>query len=285
MSGTRGVAAVTGAYGYLGALLRHRLAADGWSTRALVRSPRPGDESFRWALGEVPDRRTLEGATALIHCAYDFAPRSFEGLWRANVSGTEALLEAASGAGVSRIIVLSSMSAYRGTRQRYGRVKLAIEERTLRAGGVVVRPGLVYGRAPRGMAGALMKLASLPVVPVPGGSKARQFPVHEDDFAAGVLALVKCADWRSDIVGLAQAQSIGFGALLRHFAREQGKNPLLVEVPWRPVYAGLRLAETLRLPLPVRPDSLLGLVRPAPLVPVSTLLPDFSRTVRELRET
>ena len=62
-----------------------------------------------------------------------------------------------------RILVLSSMSAFEGTRQLYGRAKLAIETMTVASGGCALSPGLVYGERPGGMAGALRELTRLPV--------------------------------------------------------------------------------------------------------------------------
>jgi hypothetical protein len=53
-------------------------------------------------------------------------------------------------------------------------------------------------------------------------------------------------------------------------------------VPWRAVLAVLRLAEAARIPLPLRSDSLLGLVRPAPSVPASAAYPELHSGLRSL---
>jgi nucleoside-diphosphate-sugar epimerase len=275
-------ALVTGAYGYLGSLLRARLEADGWSTTALVRTPRDGDRAIRWELGEIPDATALSGADALVHCAYDFAPRATRELWATNVTGSQRLLQTAHDAGVSRLLFVSSMSAYEGTKQAYGRGKLAVEALATRLGGVVVRPGLVYGDAPRGMAGTLTALTRLPIVPVIGGATARQFPVHEDDLAAAVLRILDAPTWTPEVVGIAQPRSVGFTELLRALAARAGRRPRLLPVPWPAVLWALRLAEAARLPVPLRADSLLGLVRPAPNVPASAAFPDLHASLRTL---
>ena len=72
-------------------------------------------------------KEALRSADALVHAAYDLSLRSAVDIWRVNVEGTRRLLEVAVGADVSRIIVLSSMSAFDGTSQLYGRAKLDIE--------------------------------------------------------------------------------------------------------------------------------------------------------------
>ena len=99
----------------------------------------------------------LRSADALIHAAYDLSLTSSADIWRVNVEGTRRLLEAAKDAAVDRIIVLSSMSAFEGTTQLYGRAKLDIEAMTTESGGCAVRPGLVYSERAGGMAGAMRK--------------------------------------------------------------------------------------------------------------------------------
>jgi len=266
------VAAVTGAAGYLGSLAARRLEAAGWDVIPLVHHPRPGDGRARLydASGPVPDG-LLDGVDLLLHCAYDFRVLREDDIWRVNVDGARRLLAAARQADVGRIVVVSSLSAYTGTTQLYGRAKLAIEEATLAEGGCVVRPGLVYGDNPGGMSGALRKLTRLPLVPLVGGT-ARQYPVHEDDLAAVLVALAEADDVPKEPVCVAQASPVSFQDLITTFAAKDGRRCRYVPVPWPVVYWGLRTLELLRVPLPFRADSLLGLVRSAPSVPPSSVV-------------
>lgn len=272
---------VTGASGYLGALIRGRLDAAGWSTHALVRSPRPGDRASRWSLGQPPPEEALQQADALVHCAYDFRPRDAAGIWQANVEGSRTLLQAAKDHGVPRLLVLSSMSAYEGTTQLYGRAKLAIEAVTIKLGGIAVRPGVVYGDAPGGMAGTLSRLTRLPLVPLIAG-RARQFPVHEADFADAVVRILEAPTWTPEVVGVAQPSSVTFRELLAALAAREGRSCRFVPVPWQAVYWTLMIAEAVRLPVPLRSDSVLGLVRPATHVPVSSEFPDLLGSLRPI---
>lgn len=263
MSGDR-TAAVTGASGYLGGLIAGRLEETGLAVRRLVRKPRagePGDRRF--VLGEEVPGDVLEGVAVLVHCAYDLELVSESQIWQVNVAGTRRLLEAAAAAGVERVVVLSSMSAYPGTTQLYGRAKLEIESETLARGGVVLRPGLVYGPTPGGMAGSLRKVVRLPVVPLLGGS-ARQFTVHEDDLAATVLAAVTVEPAPTVPISVAHPAAVTFGEVLGAFAAAEHRHPRFVPVPWQLVAAGLRAGERFGMRLPFRSDSLLGLVRSAP---------------------
>jgi nucleoside-diphosphate-sugar epimerase len=273
------IAVITGAYGYLGSLIRRRLDAAGWSTRALVRSPHPGDRASRWSLGEPPPEDALQQADALVHCAYDFRPRDAAGIWRENVEGSRTLLRAAKAHGVPRLLVLSSMSAYEGTTQVYGRGKLALEAATLELGGIAVRPGLVYGDAAGGMAGTLGRLTHLPLVPMIAGS-ARQFPVHDADLAGAVVHILEAPTWTPEVIGVAQPSSVTFRELVAALAAREGRSCRFVPVPWQAVYWTLRIAEAVGLPVPLRSDSVLGLVRPAPHVPVSSAFPDLLGSLR-----
>jgi nucleoside-diphosphate-sugar epimerase len=258
--------AITGVTGYLGSRLESAFRNAGWNVIRLVRSPaQPGDR--RAVLGESVSPAVFDGAHVLLHAAYDMRAVTKDDIWRINVAGTETLLNAAHRAAVERIIVLSSMSAYTGTRQRYGRAKLEVETMTFGVGGVALRPGLVVGRNPGGMAGTLAKLIRLPVTPCLTGV-GEQFPVLEEDFIAGVLALSGRHDSPDRAIGIAQSQPLPFPSLLRAIAKYVGaRPPRLIPIPWRAVDAALRAGEGLGVPLPLRSDSLLGLLEPAASVP------------------
>lgn len=276
-------ALVSGAYGYLGSIIRDTLRDAGWETIALVRSPRPGDSAVRWSLEDAAPPDHGGSADALVHCAYDFTPRSMEEVRRVNIDGSRRLLEWASETGVGRSLVLSSMSAYAGCEQIYGQAKLEIEALTTGLGGIAVRPGLVYGDEPRGMVGTLVKLTRLPVVPLLG-SNARQFPVHEDDLAKAILEILEAPDWKPEVFGIAQPEGLSFRSLLTVLAEREGRRCRFLPIPWRAVYWALRIAEMARVSLPFRSDSVLGLVRPAQFVPRSTAFPSMLSTVRSLRQ-
>ena len=271
---------LTGANGYLGSLIRVRLEAAGWTTVAMVRRPRFGDRAVSWSLGEAPPQ-DLEQADALVHCAYDFQPRTRPDIWRVNVEGSSVLLSAAASLGVPRVVALSSMSAYAGTHQLYGQAKLAIEEIVLSLGGIAVRPGLVYGDSPAGMAGALVKATRLPLVPIIGG-QAHQFPVYEDDLADAIVAVLDAPNWIPEVFGIAQATPVSFRTLMAALAEQEGRTCRFVPVPWQIVYWSLRAAEALGIPSPLRADSVWGLVRPAPYVPQSAAFPDMPDRLRPL---
>ena len=263
----QGLVAITGASGYLGSVLAAAFVSAGYTVRRLVRTPVPGSGDRFFDLNSVSSSDALDGVDLLVHCAYDMTLTRRADIWQSNVFGTIALFDQAVSSGVRRTIALSSMSAYRGTRQLYGRAKLAVEVAARARGLCVVRPGLVYGAGRGGMAGTLYRLATLPVLP-DFGPGAHQFTVSQHDFAAALVALARTERLPALPVGVAHPDPVLFTELLTTFAASQGKpRPRFVPTPPMAVYGALRAAEFLPVKMPVRADSLLGLVRPAPHVP------------------
>jgi nucleoside-diphosphate-sugar epimerase len=263
------VAAVTGASGYLGSRICTTLESRGWRVIRLSRSP---DTSHRRTCvydlsapvsSEV--RAVLDSADLLVHAAYDLALTSTADIWRVNVEGTRRLLAAAAEAQVRRVLVLSSMSAFEGTTQIFGRAKLDIEAMTVASHGCAVRPGVVYGEDAGGMAAALQKITRLPIVPVVAGGTGL-YTVREDELMAAVAALAEARDLAPQTLSVAHPTPVVLPDLLTAFAAQEGRRCRFVPVPWQLVYGLLRTAELLRLRLPFRADSLLALVRTAPCV-------------------
>lgn len=264
MTSGRSTAAITGASGYLGRTIRSALDAHGWRTIALVRSPGADDpDAIPFTLGGGLDPAILEGVDALIHCAYDLSLTSRDAIWHVNVTGTEQLLDAALVAGVGRSLVISSTAAYPGTKQVYGGAKLATEDIARTRGGVVIRPGLVFGPHAGGMVGSLSRVTGLPIVPLLAG-RSHTYMLHEDDLAAAVLQLATMRDPPTMPVVLAHPKPVNVAVLLRSLAAARGSRTRFVPIPWRPVFWMLRLAEMAPVRLPFRADSLWGLAHPPP---------------------
>jgi nucleoside-diphosphate-sugar epimerase len=259
------VVAITGSKGYVGRHIARAVADAGHDVVALGRHERFADASRFYELDGSPDPRLLRGVNIVIHCAYDMSVTKAADIARVNVLGTQRLVAAAASSGV-RFCFISSMSAYAGTRQVYGRAKLASERDVLSRNGQVVRLGLVYGHEPGGMIGALAGIARLPLIPVIGAS-CRQFTVHVFDMASAVLRLIENPPLTQDAIGLAHPAAVAFEDIMRALAVKRGNHPVLVPIPWAPVYAAMRAAEATSFRLPIRADSVLGLVRPASHVP------------------
>jgi dihydroflavonol-4-reductase len=121
-------ALVTGATGFVGALVATQLRARGDDVVALVRSPaaatRLEAQGCEIVAGDLRDqaavRRAVDGCDAALHLAGVYkvgipaAQRS--AMYEANVGGTERVLGAAVDAGVERIVHVSTLNAFGNTR-------------------------------------------------------------------------------------------------------------------------------------------------------------------------
>lgn len=168
---------VTGGTGFLGQSLVRRLSAAGEMVRVLVRpSSRKGAADLSGAepvIGDLGDasslERALDGVEAVCHCAARVEARgSWSDFEAVNVRGTERLLEAAGGEGITRFLHVSSLGVYGlhgqetvtegspfddhpGERGHYTRSKIEAEQAVWtysREHGLpitVIRPGILYG--------------------------------------------------------------------------------------------------------------------------------------------
>jgi nucleoside-diphosphate-sugar epimerase len=266
--------AVTGASGYVGSAIARELVNAGMQVRALDRKDSSGIGGPVFRLGEQIDDRLLEGAAALVHCAWDFHLDSWEHYQTVNVAGSRQLFAAARKVGVQRIVFISTMSAFSGCKSQYGQAKLAVEQEAEKWEVDIVRPGLVYGPACRGMVGSLAKVAKLPLIPLVGTGSQLQYMIHEADLGNVVAKLCGGSlPFQAGHILASQRRPYAFREILRLLAAARGHNPLLVPVPWRLEWLVLKVFETIGIKSRLRSDSLVSLVNQDPS-------PDFETTRR-----
>jgi nucleoside-diphosphate-sugar epimerase len=260
----RGAVAITGANGYVGMRLCAAFSASGYRVIALQRSAPGGAWDYvPYSLEDGPAAPLPGDVAAVVHCAYDLRARDRAEIERINLGGTEKLLQAV---GDVPLVLISSLSAYAGTQQIYGRVKLACEDLVTARGGTSLRLGLVYGGSDGGMIGALGKVAALPMVPMPRPDS-YQYPVHADDMARCVMATVDQPPPHR-VLGVANPRQVSFSEIMRTLRAAVTTKPLrAVPIPSALVYRALRAAEGVGVRAGFRADSLLGLMHPAPNVP------------------
>lgn len=216
---------VTGASGYVGRRFCLLASRRGWRVTALSRRrPRGLPDSVShvpYAL-EAPFPPLPGDVTAVLHLAYDTSNELSDDV---EIRAARSLVSAATAAGAARIVFASSQTAANPV-SRYGRVKRLIEDLFAGSGGVVVRPGLVYG-GPRseGLFATFWLLARLPVrfVPLP---MPQVYPIHLDDLCDALLALCDPAREHVDRVDLA-GPPLAFAALLQEMAADRGTMPQL----------------------------------------------------------
>lgn len=177
-------------------------------TSILVRNPDlvRSDMVVRTTVGDVRDasvlRAALVGVDTVVHAANYIGsdPALCESV---NVGGTATLVSAAAAAGVSDLIYVSTTGVYRPGTTRGAREgtlfeapvsalstsRLAAERLVLDAGGMVLRPHLVYGTGDRWVVPGLLRLVQSMGSLIENGT-ARVSVIHVDDLAAAIGALV-----------------------------------------------------------------------------------------------
>jgi nucleoside-diphosphate-sugar epimerase len=265
------ICAITGGNGYVGGCIKKFFTAQGWEIFELTRRPKPGSRAFQFQLGDDLSPELLSGVTALVHCAYDFVPLTWDEIVAVNVEGSRKILQAARAAGVPKIIFISTISAFEGCRSLYGKAKLEIEKTALAKGVLVIRPGLVYGGVAGGMFGKLAEQTrKSAIIPMIGTGSQIQFLVHNEDLCAFIEKFASHSiEISPRVLTAANGQPWRFKQLIQEIARAQGRKPLLIPLPWRLVWLALKCAEACGLRLNFRSDSLVSLIYQNPA-------PDFS---------
>ena len=266
------VCAVTGANGYVGSRITHYLRQMNFKALELARSSQKKGNHVYFSLSDGVQKEALQGVHVLIHCAYDFRPKSWEEIYSVNVEGSRRLFESARDAGVQKIILFSTMSAFEGCTSKYGRAKLVIEKLAQKFKAMIIRPGLIYGEAAGGMVGTLNRLIDKsPVIPLIDGGSQKLYLAHEEDVAA-LVAKLALEGKSTEIICAAHPAPYTFKEIISEFARRKNKQIRFVSVPWELVYWGVRLVEMLGVK-GIRSDSLISLVNQNPN-------PDFSATLK-----
>lgn len=262
--------AITGAGGYIGSALALSLRRRGYVVYELRHhiTADEGNEFVRpYTLEQVPRTEQFAGVDTLVHCAHDFRWTEWSDIERVNVRGAVRLFEVARAAGAKRLIFMSTLSAFPGCRSSYGRAKLEIEAAVIRLGGVVVRPGLVWGGTTGGMVGNLRAaLTRSRIMPLIGRGQSIFYLVHINDLCRMVeeIARHERVEASQGPVVAAAETGMAFVDILRTLAQSVGRRVLFVPMPWRAVWLALRLAERLGFRPTFRSDSVLGLVYAAP---------------------
>ena len=254
--------AVTGANGFVGGCLKRRLQREGWRVISWTRQPKPGTDAVAFRLGQEVDPGLLKGVRALVHCAYDFTPLHQADIASINVAGAEKLLQAAHKAGVERIVVISSLSAFAGCRSLYGKAKLEIESQARSVGAFVIRPGLVYGNESGGMFGRLARqVRTSRLLPILWGGNQAQYLVHEEDLGNLLQGLLTGrVPSGTGPISAAHAQGWELKDILARIAAALGKRVSFVPVPWPILWAALKSLELVGTPAGFRSDSLISMV-------------------------
>lgn len=260
---------VTGATGFVGSHVLEAYQRMGLRLRALVRK---SDDARRLSalgvqciVGSLEDaaalRGAMKGAEAVLHLAAATKARSMDEYQRANVAGTQSVVEAmlAESGGPRRLIYLSSLAAVGPsvegrpvTREdmarpltAYGRTKLAGEKVCEAVSELIevaiLRAPAVYGPRDRDVY-EFFRLANYGVVVLPNGPTRRLHMIHATDLARALL-LAATADRVSGVYHVAEARSYEWEEMGRMVAEAVGKRGRIIHLPGGLIAAAASVSE------------------------------------------
>lgn len=258
--------AITGALGYTGQAIAHRLLAQGRTILSLTHHPdrpnpfgervRPIPYHF-----EQPDALTasLRGVDTLYNTywvRFNYGRTTYEQA----VAHTRTLFRAARAAGVRRIVHISITHADSTSPLPYFRGKGVLERdlRTLGLPYAILRPTVIFGEGDILINNIAYLLRRLPVFGVPGNGQYRLQPIYVEDLAdLAVQAAQSTAPLEWDAVG---PESYTYEALVRTIAAALGRRVRLIHLPPRVVYLASRLLGLLVRDVVLTWDEIRGLM-------------------------
>lgn len=209
--------AVTGATGYIGSRLCTLAAKAGHDVLSLSRQP-PAHDDVAWLPFDLFDNADLvlpANTLALVHLAATTQSATFD--VEAERRSALRLIAACRMVG-ARMIFISSQTAAPQAPTDYGRSKWLIEDDVLESGGLVIRPGQVYGGPPKALFGTLVQLVrKLPLLPAFLPAPLVQ-PVHVDDLARAIVSAATRAELEPQRLQVAHPTPVTFTRFLRGIA-------------------------------------------------------------------
>lgn len=214
---------ITGASGFIGSRLVDALRAAGHTvieaSRGAGHSPTRVDADFTRDLDPAAWLPKLAGIDVVINAVGILRERGEQTFERVHTRAPQALFAACAAAGVKRVVQISALGAERGS-TGYFRSKHRADEylAQLPLDWTILQPSLVFG-AGGASARLFTMLASLPLVPLPGGGRQQVQPIHVDDLVLAISGVVQRSDFARRRVALVGPEALmlrEFLARLRH---------------------------------------------------------------------
>lgn len=235
--------AITGGTGFVGRHLAERFEAED----VVVVSRRTGVD-----VDDVDALvRAFDGCRVVVHCAGINRQIGRQTYQRVHVDGTRAVVEAASRAGVERIVMLSFLRARPDCGSAYHESKWAAEE-LVRASGLdytILKAGMIYGRGDHLVDHVSHSVQTLPLFATVGFREKSIRPIPVSEL---VDVLVAAADGRlpRSTVGVVGGEELLLGEVVRRVARVVGRRVLIVPAPVWAITVLAQLTEwTMKVPL------------------------------------
>jgi NADH dehydrogenase len=262
------VVAVAGGTGFVGGAIVSELVARGHRVVVLSRRAAvPDSDGLVEARAvDVTRPETLEaglsGAQALvISLAFRNspieAPRRGQTFERVDAAGTEALVAAARGAGIRRLVYMSGAGAAPDAPRHWFRAKWRAEE-AIRGSGIaytIFRPSWIYGPGDHSLNRFLGFARRLPFVPQIGNGRQKLVPLFVADMAALAADALATPGAENATFEVGGPQELTMDEIVRTALRVSGRRRPILHAPARLMKLLVRPLTLLPTP-PLTPDAI-----------------------------
>jgi uncharacterized protein YbjT (DUF2867 family) len=229
---------VTGGSGFLGGYVLREATRRGHETVALARSPAAARVVA--GCGAQPVTGNLDEASQL--CDVFAAARcdALVNLASLGFGHAPAIITATRQADISRAVFVSTTAVTTKLHAPSKRIRVTAERqvRESHLQWTILRPTMIYGAAgDRNLSRLLTVLSRARLLPVPGGGRHLQQPVHVADVADAVLTAAERPAAAGVIYEVAGPEPLTFTELLRTCASAVASRTRFVSVPLSPVIA------------------------------------------------
>jgi NADH dehydrogenase len=231
--------AITGGTGFIGSLLAQRLALEGVEVVLIARSERKqlDGRGMTFVASDLSDAGVLceafAGCAAVAHCAGINREIGQQTYQRVHIDATRKVIEAASTAGVKKIVLMSFLRARPNCGSPYHESKWAAEE-LIRSSGLdysIIRASMVYGRGDHMLDHLSHALHTFPVFAMVGFKEKGIRPLAIDDLIDVMRAALVEGRLSRLTVALTGAEELYLSEAVRRVARVTGQNPRLIRAP------------------------------------------------------
>ncbi len=281
------VVLITGATGFIGRRLTAALRARGHRVIAVARHAAHEDAiaaDFTRDLDPSVWTTRLAGVDVVVNAVGIIREHGSQAFENIHTRTPQALFAACARAGVKKIVQISALGADRGN-TRYFTSKHAADRfvESLPLRWTIVQPSLVFGAG--GTSASLFTLlASLPVIPLPGGGHQQVQPIHIEDVVSAVQEIIETSEMDQRRVALVGPEPVTLKEFLRRLrARLQLPRARFISIPAGLMRAAATVAEHLPGSLLDRETlSMLNAGNTAPPDDTQRLLGRAPRAIEEL---
>ena len=226
--------AITGANGFVGTHLTHRLESEGHELVLISRRRRNDDRIFAHDLSDVTVLRELfRDCKAVAHCAGINREIGRQTYRQVHVEGTRNVVEAAKAAGVEKIVLMSFLPARANCGSPYHESKWAAEEIVRECGldYTIIKAGVVYGRGDHMLDHLSHAVHTFPVFALVGFEEKTVRPLAVEDLVHVMRASLIDRRLKRQTIALVGPEEVFLSEAVRRVAEVVDKQPLMFPLP------------------------------------------------------